>query len=342
MTLGILGVWGVNCFFVLTGFLLGRPFIAVLLDDVRRFPSVQAFYIRRFLRIYPMYLLAIVATGSALSLFGGRRPGLTDFISHVFLVHGFFTSCVFSIDAPLWTMGIDAEFYLLLPIAALVMRPALRGRSKAFRVLAVVSSLTLVIIGSVGYRFVQAAGHPTVLHDYAASIVYVRNLFGMATAFAIGILIAISKQVKLNPPRYVTIAIGFAGLALAFIELLLRLEVNLESTIVGFIKMAAIDPLGAISSGMILFALVNARSKTLRAFTESKIIQQIVTLSYGIYLFHMPIISAIRVAFFAGHDGTLVLFELAMVSLPVVGLIAFLANRFVERPFLELKNRFEG
>src|SRR6478672_11938186 len=54
------GNTGVSLFFVLSGFLLARPFLATA--ESGRVPSLRNFYVRRALRILPMYVLVVVAT----------------------------------------------------------------------------------------------------------------------------------------------------------------------------------------------------------------------------------------------------------------------------------------
>src|SRR4051794_25264744 len=52
---------GVQLFFVLSGFLIFRPFVAAALDGARRAPRLSRYAIRRAARILPGYWLALGA-----------------------------------------------------------------------------------------------------------------------------------------------------------------------------------------------------------------------------------------------------------------------------------------
>ena len=146
-----------------------------------------------------MYALAIIGASAVLFAFSGVPPSAPDVLTHLFLLHGFFTQYVYSIDSPLWTMGIDAGFYLVLPIVALALRPFLQGKPRGMRVRAIVLALACLIVASVSYRFIQCSAHPEALYDYPAATVYVRNLFGMVTAFALGLFIALAGEAPIGP-----------------------------------------------------------------------------------------------------------------------------------------------
>ncbi len=86
---GYLGVWGVNCFFVLSGYLLGRPYLAMLFDPKRPIPSTRLFYYRRFLRIYPLYAVAILFSLVAVYLTYRTLPPAADIGAHLLMLHTF-------------------------------------------------------------------------------------------------------------------------------------------------------------------------------------------------------------------------------------------------------------
>jgi peptidoglycan/LPS O-acetylase OafA/YrhL len=124
---GYLGIWGVNCFFLLSGYLLGRPYIAMLLDPKRKMPSIKLFYLRRFLRIYPLYAVGIILSIAAGYLVDRSLPSAFDVTAHLLMLHTLTEATATSINGPMWTMSVDAEFYLVLPLCALAMAAFLRG-----------------------------------------------------------------------------------------------------------------------------------------------------------------------------------------------------------------------
>jgi peptidoglycan/LPS O-acetylase OafA/YrhL len=112
--LGFLGIWGVNMFFVLSGFLLAREFVRALLGT-RPFPKIDRFLTRRFLRIYPLYFVAVLVSVVLVDVFL-HHVSTRVIIEHIFLLEGADAQAIFDLNVPLWTMGIDAAFYLALPL----------------------------------------------------------------------------------------------------------------------------------------------------------------------------------------------------------------------------------
>ena len=116
------GFSGVHLFFVLSGYLISRPFLARLLAE-QPLPSWRKYCVRRFMRIYPTYLVALV-------IFVGMRfaghlhtPSPRDVFLHLLLVFNWGTPAEFlSINIAMWTLAIEAQFYVILPIAAAVAK----------------------------------------------------------------------------------------------------------------------------------------------------------------------------------------------------------------------------
>jgi peptidoglycan/LPS O-acetylase OafA/YrhL len=111
-----LGFLGVLLFFVHTSL--------VLMYSMQRSPLaglalVKDFYIRRFFRIYPLSILAVLtaialhlhADGRGLSF--GPRPGALELVSNLLLIQNLTYSS--SIIGPLWSLPLEVQMYLVLP-----------------------------------------------------------------------------------------------------------------------------------------------------------------------------------------------------------------------------------
>jgi len=131
------GGYGVNLFFVLSGFLI----TGILLDSKNREHYYRRFYTRRALRILPAYyalLLALLVLRSSSAAFVG--------LSFVYLANmtSFFgVACDYG---PLWSLAIEEHFYILWPavvrtltrrrlawvsVSLVILIPALRATSFA-------------------------------------------------------------------------------------------------------------------------------------------------------------------------------------------------------------------
>ena len=112
---------GLTAFFVLSGFLLYRPYVRAALGD-RPVPRPRELWRRRFLRIYPTHTAVLVIACVALPL--GLTVGSTQvgrlpadaFAANLLLVQGWFPHLVLSGLGPSWTLVVDVTFYALLPV----------------------------------------------------------------------------------------------------------------------------------------------------------------------------------------------------------------------------------
>src|SRR3954471_25084362 len=121
---------GVVIFFVISGFLLYRPFVAARMD-ARPGPGTVKYARRRFLRIVPAYWVAL----TILAFYPGVGGLWSDFWP---ILYGF--GQVYSVDTvldgigPAWTLCTEVVFYALLPVYAFVVARLLRSRPGAVRI----------------------------------------------------------------------------------------------------------------------------------------------------------------------------------------------------------------
>jgi peptidoglycan/LPS O-acetylase OafA/YrhL len=105
------GTYGVYLFFVLSSFLLTYPFLDRNREEIKEPGLWLNYFLRRFLRIVPLYLLAL-----AFFTFTGDLTW-SEFRNHVTLREGRWH---------FWTIPVEFKFYFLLPILALIIIHALR------------------------------------------------------------------------------------------------------------------------------------------------------------------------------------------------------------------------
>jgi peptidoglycan/LPS O-acetylase OafA/YrhL len=116
---------GVALFFIISGFLLYRPFVSARLDG-RPAPAVLRYARRRALRIIPAYWLAL----TVLAIWPGLRG---DVFGHVGVYYGFLQNMrVEWIQGGIntvWSLCDELQFYIVLPFFALGAARLLRGRT---------------------------------------------------------------------------------------------------------------------------------------------------------------------------------------------------------------------
>ncbi len=169
------GVW---IFFVISGFLLYRPFAAVHLSD-RPPVDIRGYAIRRFARIYPAYwaVLAFFTFVVSRASFEGRGSGVLSVTLTKTYVH---ERNPFLIGLPpAWSLVVEVTFYVFLPVYAV----AIGAFARKWRPLTV-EFVGLAVLGAIGIGAIVAiaAGYDgawmTVLPQHIA-------------AFALGMLLAV-------------------------------------------------------------------------------------------------------------------------------------------------------
>lgn len=116
MALGF-GYLGVPLFFVISGFCIHLPHARALAaaDPATVAPDWKRFFARRFWRLYPPYLAALVVALGLWWLAGSPIPWLAVTTQAV-LLHPFHTATFDGVNPPAWTLAVEAQLYLAYPV----------------------------------------------------------------------------------------------------------------------------------------------------------------------------------------------------------------------------------
>ena len=113
-------------FFVISAFLLYRPFVASHFAE-REPVALGAYWWRRALRIFPAYWVALTA---AILFFGTTTlSGFWDYARHYLLVQIYQPDYGLAGIVPTWTLAVELSFYALLPVYAWVLAALTRDRA---------------------------------------------------------------------------------------------------------------------------------------------------------------------------------------------------------------------
>jgi peptidoglycan/LPS O-acetylase OafA/YrhL len=159
---------GVDLFFVLSSFLITSLLLRE--KDQRGTVAVRAFWVRRILRIWPLYFAFVAVVGLFEGLPRWYWLGLLTFTVNWSLLKGWYSS----VTSPLWSVSIEEQFYLCWP---LVLR-ALPTRG-----------LPWVCLGMIGLSVTTRAilsGFPA---DPSSNAIWV-NTFARLDPIALGALLA--------------------------------------------------------------------------------------------------------------------------------------------------------
>jgi peptidoglycan/LPS O-acetylase OafA/YrhL len=295
------GRYGVWLFFALTGYLLFWPFVRSGLShggpiDLRRYA------LNRALRILPLYYVVVIV----LLLVDQHGGSAAQWLRFGTLTESFFRSTVGTVDVPIWSLVVEVQFYVLLPLLAWLLLRAGSMRWAAAG-LAALAALSL----GVWFAKVHAPATPDLRWRYSLPATFFNFTPGMFLAL-----------LRARPPR---VAWRSTPLVLGGVGLWL-------------VAAAAIrwaEPLCALAAAPILAALVLPGIEG--ALTRALAFRPLAALgvaSYSLYLWHVPAIRSLH-----SHTGWGTLPLLASGALAAIA-VASLSYLAVERPFLRLRRRW--
>jgi peptidoglycan/LPS O-acetylase OafA/YrhL len=336
-----IGVWGVDCFFVLSGFLLGGEYIRRLVNPVIALQSTRLFWAKRVLRIVPLYVACIIISVLLDGTLAHVFPSPGDIAAHLLFLQNFSAATSTSINGPYWTMPIDMEFYLLLPLYAAAMAALFRFAPKVPRVPALFASLAFITIAGFAYRYFEARYNPSSLHSFAEEVVWIRNVIGMSSAFCLGIALVLVSQMLARPNRITCVLLLAAAAAC---EVVVEHTSTLESGPVTarlILGHTFFDFVGALSAVLVMYVVIEGDFSFLHRFVQLPAIAEIAALAYGVYLLHFPIVLAVT-PLFSHYSSLERLLGIGLATLVPTFALAYVANRLIEKPFLAMKNRIRA
>lgn len=291
---------GVTFFFILSGFLI----TSLLLREQQTTGTIRltAFYRRRAARILPLY--AAVAIVGFVVLRGEARPDGAAFpyIAVLLPTIPFLYGWLGALSH-LWSIGVEEVFYAVVPL--FVKR------------IGIVKIALIVIIGKFIMEWVAAAGGD---QEALRALGYMR-FECMAMGALSAWLVARRPQTfrAIRRPIVATLAWLIVVLIIAFPPI---------STHFGY---------GYVVSFVFAVILINVIHRPTRLL-ENRVASTLGKLSYGLYMWHTLIIYGLMSVF----RPTTFWHELALYGLTFVltVIVAALSYRFLEQPFLRLKDRY--
>lgn len=140
------GYSGVTFFFVLSGFVITHTYADHFRGGVDR-RTLWAYAVARFARVYPLYLLALLAVTA---LRGGSGPGRAEWWLHALALQAWHpdAAVAYAYNGPGWSISVELFLYAAFPPIAWLLLPRLRTRRALLGALVLVAAalvaLTLV------------------------------------------------------------------------------------------------------------------------------------------------------------------------------------------------------
>lgn len=321
---------GVVLFFLISGFVLYRPFVRARFEG-RPLPELGAYATRRVARIVPAYwvALAVATVWIGLPEVESAR-GVIRYFGFLQL-YGPMSVASGGIS-PAWTLCVEVTFYAVLPLLAIGARRLLPARPLR-------SELTLCALLVVASLAWQLAVGLAVPDGSAWKVDLLWTLPGSLDCFALGMLFAVLGAVPAAQPLRGLAAVERApwllwAVALGLLYLVGRLApLGRHGLIAWWIPT---HELKAVACALLLApaGLFPERRDWTRRLLAWRPLVWVGTVSYGIYLWHMPLLT--KIAPLVVPDGQLVA-QLVTIALSVfLGAASFY---LVEQPAQRLARR---
>lgn len=282
-----LGVWAVDLFFLLSGFLLVQSFW-----EQPRTTTVGQYYVRRIFRIVPAYYVCL----AVLLLFFAQREllfsevGRTQVIANLTFTQWLSptTASSLNVSGVFWTLSIEAFLYALLPLFAwlIAKKPLLTGgllfaAGMAYRIYVTVDGSALE-----DFLFKAIPSHP----EGSGQLYLLRQFAGIVPLFVIGMLLRWWLHYRPGA-KAATAAAGRSGglLALLLIPSLLVLYPGQDA--VDYRNEVLFVVFDVAICILLVPALVYAGRTVAGALSwPMRALVWLGKRSYGIYLWHFPVI----------------------------------------------------
>ena len=331
-------------FFVMSAFLLYRPFVAASLRDAP-FPSVRRYARGRFVRIFPAYWLAL----TLLAIYPGAYGVFTDhFWVYYSGAQAYVLDWAYGGIPQAWVVSVLLSFYLVLPLLALSIRNLFSGLEPRSRLRAELILIGALYLLSVVYRLALTRGDvpltvvglptPTVVVPFD----WVTALPGIFDWLALGMALAVvsaafeGRTEKPRPIALIERAPSLCWLAALglYVAACLALFPQWPQALSVREWFAGQAVYGAIAVLLLLPAIFDRGSGGLpRRLLSNPTLLWLGVISYGFYLWHGLILSQL------GERNPGPLQDLSGMTLTTIGLAitltcAVVSYYAVERPLV--------
>ncbi len=312
------GGFGVTVFFFISGFLITRLLIAE--NETKGRIALKQFYMRRFIRLYPALLFMIAGTTFAYIMLGWGGPKPLEMFSALFYGTNLYQVGIrMGGDLPfmpwthLWSLAVEEHFYLIFP-AFLVMLSGNWGR--------ILKGL-IVILAAVLFWRTYIYSQTGLITDYSYMMTDTR-----IDSLVWGCVLSVMLHVH-GSTKKLSWLIGLWPVVITFVVILASFLIKDEAF--RYTSRFSLQGLALFTLFLNLFFWDKVRWVV--SILEWKPLAWVGTISYALYLWHVPIIDmCIR---FIGDSP-----KAYLMAFPLSIYLAAFSYYFVEKRFLDLRKAY--
>jgi len=321
------GWMGVDLFFVLSGFLITD----ILLKSVNQPHFLRNFYIRRVLRIFPLYYLTLGLFLLLLPRYFSQLQ-VSYYLDNQVWLWTYLQNWLYSFKNPdqynllnhFWSLAVEEQFYMVWPLLILLLK-------KPRYLLMVIGAVLLCVIG---FRI-------WIWNNQVPDLAYF-NLytFTRIDGICIGSMIALLQRIK---PKFLENYMSLVVLLFAGFNFLFYFINSSNQYSFPYLAIA-----GYTTFAMVFGLLVNEAAagdnKLMNAVFTISPLRFLGKISYGLYIFHWPVYVLLTPYLYRLFSGTLqgqpLSLAMALTATILSVAISWLSFQYFERYFLRLKDRF--
>ena len=333
------GFVGVDMFFVVSGFVIGLTMVNEQTSTGK--VSLRRFFERRFFRIYPplafmvvgasVYAYVVLAFDRSQDFFIQQaRAALFSYGNFFFMFHKmdyFLQDANSTFFLHTWSLGLEEQFYLTLPIFIVVL--AVLGRKKVFgdRVLVWKRGFAALGVASLASALAIYNGYLGWFSTEFRSVFVFYSTLTRAWEFLLGLLVAVAVSQRelrgnIQVHRKFSVLVSLSIGTLAF--------VIVAHAAFGWSQFV-VSSVTAFATAIFIYSIPRSALNKQSIF-GNRMFQVIGNSSYSIYLWHWIAVAVAEDIFHpasATHKSVLVLLSFVP---------ALLSYRFVEKPFRGARN----
>lgn len=314
------GKYGVELFFVLSGFLIGRILMKIVLNEGLNSKSVRRFWSRRWFRTLPAYFATLILLFIVQYFYNAGQENFS--YKYLLFIQNFTTEIpdFFNVS---WSLSIEEWFYLSLPFVIFLGIALSGSKERGLLVATFFFFITFFILRL--FKILNS--------DMNIERIVIYRLDSMAYGIFMAYLFTFKKDFFLGKAR----VMFKIGIVLTMLSLILyyiyRLEVDWHQ-IIHF-------PLTSIGFALLLPFATTIKKRALTV--PQKFISRVSIISYSMYLLHVDF--AMRPLKYLGlkmewFDNVLYTLILLTIYFLLSYILAFLSYLLIEQPFLNLRDKY--
>ncbi|WP_428390042.1 acyltransferase family protein [Mucisphaera sp.] len=311
------GAFGVDMFFVLSGFLITGILVSEI-DKTGRIALLK-FYVRRFLRLLPALWLTVIAVLGTLYFVDDLRP---EYIREAIYAVTYISNWIHALGIEdryflghTWSLAIEEQFYIIWPFALLLLTRCKLGHGRNALVLASLALFVAIYRNIPGYDDMRI---------YRGLDTHCDGLL-LGSALAYFLLTVQAKAPAL------TKLLPWAAYPACLILLTFPIKLGWTHWPTPLFGYAVINMMSCI----VIWEIVTHQQGPIARVLSLKPLTYSGKISYGLYLYHWPIVIAARHLL---PDAQW--YVHAAIAFPAAYIVSDLSFRFIESRFLAMKRHF--